>query len=115
MSKLSAAAQAVDKQLSNTMSLSSEEEREYFQAMLNRWQFLLDKKERECTDETRLKTYFFSFGHGQEFPNGYMKIKAKDSEAARATMIRRFGTVWAFQYDEEDEASLINSGMHRIS
>lgn len=51
---------------------------------------------------------YFTFGYGQKHPvtgapldDRYVAIEAKDKEAARTEMFRRFGSRWAFQYDDE--------------
>jgi hypothetical protein len=46
-----------------------------------------------------MNEYIFTFGFGQNYANGYHAIQAKDSQDARQTMMDKFGTRWAFQYD----------------
>lgn len=59
-------------------------------------------------------TQLFSFGAGQAFPNGYIKIKAPSKAAARAAMFRFYGPKWSMQYDEEEENKLIFHGLNLI-
>jgi len=52
-------------------------------------------------NKTRLKTFYFTFGFGQRYENGFYVIKARNREGAREEMIRKFGLKWAFQYTKE--------------
>jgi hypothetical protein len=45
--------------------------------------------------------FYFTFGGGQTHAGHYHVVEAEDEDEARLTMIRRFGTEWAMQYDEE--------------
>ena len=47
------------------------------------------------------QNHYFTFGYGQEFPNGYVKIKGT-AHSARAEMMERFGVKWSMQYFESD-------------
>lgn len=49
-----------------------------------------------------MKKYYFTFGCGQHYERNYVVIEAKSWDEARVEMVRRFGTQWAFQYDEKD-------------
>lgn len=49
------------------------------------------------------KTFWiFTFGCGQKYEGGYVKVYAKTYQGARAKMIARYGSDWAFQYSEEE-------------
>ena len=52
-------------------------------------------------------TEYFTFGSAHAHPNGYVKITATDWANARQEMIKRYGTKWAFQYDEEKALPMI--------
>jgi hypothetical protein len=43
--------------------------------------------------------WYFSFGHGQEHFNKYVKIHGTRM-TSREEMFRRFGREWSMQYDE---------------
>ena len=45
--------------------------------------------------------WFFTFGCGQKYPNGYVKIFGTSS-GAREEMFKRYGPHWSFQYGEEE-------------
>lgn len=46
------------------------------------------------------QNWYFTFGYGHAYPDGYVKIHGTFAEA-REKMFERFGPKWAFQYDEE--------------
>lgn len=45
--------------------------------------------------------FYFTFGFGQVHENGYYIVSARDRPTARKEMGEKFGSRWAFQYDEE--------------
>jgi len=45
--------------------------------------------------------FYFTFGFGQVHENGYHVIEAPDRGKAREIMFSKFGTKWAFQYNED--------------
>ena len=47
------------------------------------------------------QTWFFTFGFGHKYPNGYIRFTGLYGEA-RTKMHAHFGNKWAFQYDEEE-------------
>jgi len=49
-----------------------------------------------------MKKYYFTFGFGQMYENGFHVIVAKNYGAAREQMFDKFGTKWAFQYREKN-------------
>ena len=49
-----------------------------------------------------MKTFYFTFGHGQKHWGFYKKIQAIDSLTARKQMINEFGQKWSMQYNEEE-------------
>jgi hypothetical protein len=51
-----------------------------------------------------MKKYYFTFGCGIDDPhrNCYTVITADSWSDARKIMVSRFGTAWAFQYEEND-------------
>lgn len=59
-------------------------------------------------------TQIFSFGYGQLYPNGYIKITAENAKAARAEMFRLYGPKWSMQYNEDQEQSLQSFGMYLV-
>lgn len=52
--------------------------------------------------EEKLETYYFTFGVGQKYEGKFVKIIAESYMDARAKMVDRFGTKWAFQYSEDE-------------
>lgn len=48
------------------------------------------------------QTWFFTFGSGHKYPNGYVRFTGTDLWDARDKMCERFGSRWAFQYTEEE-------------
>lgn len=56
-------------------------------------------------EEEKEKTWLFTWGYGQAFPNRYIKIKGTQ-DSARQEMFRLFHNRWGMQYPEEDEAKL---------
>lgn len=59
-----------------------------------------------------MKEFIFTFGFNQKLPdgkdatNGYVSIRAENSERAREEMIREYGYNWAFQYDSKEAAGV---------
>ena len=60
-----------------------------------------------------MRDWIFTFGFdhihpetGRRLANHYLVIRAEDSETARAEMVRRFGTKWAFQYPSREMAGV---------
>jgi hypothetical protein len=51
------------------------------------------------------KDYYFTFGSGQAFPNGYVKIRGTFA-SARQAMFDRFGPKWSMQYGSAEEAGV---------
>lgn len=51
------------------------------------------------------KDWFFTFGCGHAYPNGYVVFYGTHS-SAREQMIDVFGTRWAFQYDSAEAAGV---------
>lgn len=51
------------------------------------------------------KDCYFTFGSGQAFPNGYVKIRGTFS-SARQAMFDRFGPKWSMQYDSAEAAGV---------
>lgn len=51
-----------------------------------------------------MSKYYFTFGCGIDDPhrNCYTVIEASSWSEARKIMVSRFGTHWAFQYEEKD-------------
>ena len=52
-------------------------------------------------EQTDLKKFYFTFGCGQENAGHCQPIYAKDYETARTRMWDIHGSMWAFQYTEE--------------
>lgn len=50
-----------------------------------------------------MKRYYFTFGCGEDDPhrNCYTVIEAESYEKAREIMFSKYGSRWAFQYDED--------------
>jgi hypothetical protein len=61
----------------------------------------------------RPEAWLFSWGFGHMYPNCYVRIEGT-FHSSRQEMVRRYGTRWAFQYPESDEADLIAHDMHNI-
>lgn len=60
-----------------------------------------------------VQNWVFSFGFGQKHPvsgeklnNRFVEIPATSSEDARVQMCKRFGLVWAFQYESRQAAGV---------
>ena len=49
-----------------------------------------------------MRYFYFTFGLGHPFHDYVQKIKAKDENAARATMHEVYGSKWAFCYGPYD-------------
>lgn len=49
----------------------------------------------------KFKKYYFTFGFGQKYENGYVKIDAKNYSEARTEMCNKFGIKWSMQYTEK--------------
>ena len=60
------------------------------------------------------KEYIFTFGHGQLYFGRFVAIKAKDSNGARAEMVRRFGLKWSMQYDSRERAGVERWGLREL-
>jgi hypothetical protein len=56
------------------------------------------------TDEPE-QDWFFTFGSGQAYPNGYVKIRGTYA-SARKVMFDRFGPKWSMQYGSAEEAGV---------
>ena len=48
-----------------------------------------------------MSKWYFTFGFGQPHQNGFHVIESDSFGDAREQMMDKFGTVWAFQYDEK--------------
>ena len=55
----------------------------------------------EKREESKMKTYIFTFGCGHPFAGRYVKIDGT-YEGAREKMFEMFGKNWAFQYEESE-------------
>ena len=56
------------------------------------------------------QTWFFTFGHGQQFADQYVRITGTHN-GARAEMVEHFGTRWAFQYSSARSAGVEEFGL----
>lgn len=70
-------------------------------------EYCVDNKARDRHDldnprPKKKKNWYFTFGSGQAFPNGYVKISAESSEIARQEMFNRFGSNWCWHYAEKE-------------
>lgn len=52
-------------------------------------------------EEKEVNDWYFTFGHGQAYPNQYKKLKGT-FEVARAKMFQLYGPKWSMQYSEKD-------------
>ncbi len=50
--------------------------------------------------------WYFSFGHGHDNFNRYVKIHGTSAEC-RSEMFRRFGAAWSMQYEESRALDVI--------
>lgn len=50
-----------------------------------------------------LRPFFFTFGSNTNLRNNYIRIMARSAGEARAEMFAKHGTLWGFQYDDEDD------------
>lgn len=64
--------------------------------------------------EEQKQDWYFTFGFGHEYPNGYTVINGTYYEA-REEMIRRFGRKWAMQYESAEEAGVEKYGLKKIN
>lgn len=62
----------------------------------------IPEKYKELVKFTKPKKFYFTFGFGQPNEGCYVEIVANSYNEARAEMISRYGTKWAFQYDESE-------------
>jgi hypothetical protein len=63
--------------------------------------------------------FTFGFGHvhpvsGESLARRYVRITARDAEAAREEMHRRWGNRWAFQYATEEAAGVARWGLREL-
>lgn len=67
-------------------------------------------------DESKKKSsdWFFTFGCGQAFPGGYVRINAQSSARAREKMLRLFSDRWSMQYDDEESAGVEKYGLRLV-
>ena len=49
-----------------------------------------------------MTTFYFTFNYNSPNRNKYVRVEAKDREAARRIMIDQRGLQWGFQYSEEE-------------
>ena len=62
--------------------------------------------------------YIFTFGFGQEYPNGYYSIHSMTCDKARETMFNIFGPRWAFQYhppNARDKAGVEKFNLYSVN
>jgi len=52
--------------------------------------------------KTKTQKYYFTFGFGQSLENCYTIVLAKDAAEARQKMCQKYGSLWAFQYEEKE-------------
>ncbi len=63
-----------------------------------------------------MKKFWFTFGHSQQWgPMGYHVIEAKDENAARLIMIKRFGSKWSMCYKSAEAAGVKDYGLSEIT
>lgn len=55
----------------------------------------------ECPELPCEKYWIFTFGCGQQHEGKYVKIRGTYKQA-REKMVEKYGSEWAFQYDEEE-------------
>ena len=48
-----------------------------------------------------MKKYYFTFGFGHKYEGCFVIIEAESREGARRRMVEKFGTEWAFCYNEK--------------
>lgn len=48
-----------------------------------------------------MSKFYFTFGSGQKYENGYHVIEAEDIEIARNLMFNKFGSKWSMVYTED--------------
>jgi len=68
--------------------------------------------ELACTLEER--SYYFTFGQDQKHSGKYVAIRAEDFHSARRKMVKRFGTMWAGQYESKQAAGVERYGLEEL-
>ncbi len=48
-----------------------------------------------------MNNYYFTFGFGQKYQNGFYIIESENSLKAREEMNEKFGKQWSMQYTEK--------------
>jgi hypothetical protein len=56
----------------------------------------------------------FTFGVGHDHPNKYVEIEGFDAEQCRDIMMTFYGSIWAFQYNSEEEAGVQKFELKRL-
>ena len=62
-----------------------------------------------------MNKWYFTWGFGHRFPNGYHVVEADSAGEARKIMVERFGLKWAFQYNSADAAGVERFHLHEIN
>lgn len=77
--------------------------------------------EHECGATTSSPEWIFTFGFGHRHPvtgddlvRRFVRIRAVDSHAARARMVKHFGVKWSHQYDSPAAAGADRFGLSEL-
>jgi len=69
-----------------------------------------------------MSEFIFTFGFGQTDPvtgesraSTFARIEADDSEQARLRMLNTYGRQWAFMYESEEEAGVVEFGLTEVA
>ena len=53
-------------------------------------------------------SWIFTFGHGQQYAGKCVRVYADSYGDARAKMVEKYGTHWAFQYSNDEWEEIKN-------
>ena len=61
-----------------------------------------------------MTSQIFTFGFNHKYPNGYVKVYGKDKSECRDKMFEKYGSKWAFQYDNEEKAGVKEFNLFKV-
>lgn len=75
----------------------------------------VEAEEAEVVEEPKREDWYFTFGGGHMYPNGYVKVSDATYGEARAAMKAHHGSEWAFQYNWADfEPQIEKYGLRNV-
>ena len=61
-----------------------------------------------------MRKFYVTFSYGQPYLDYYYVLTAKDYEAAKLKVIKRFGNRWSTIFDSAEGAGIENFGLTRL-